>query len=181
MIYRIIFVSDEAENFIREISISADATFYDLHKAILACCDYKDDQMTSFFLCSHDWEKEQEITLEDMHKKDFEEDSYVMGEVHLSDVLEDEKQRFLYVFDPLAERVFFMELTEIKKGTLAAPKCTRKEGEAPKQTIDFDELMARSTGLTKEESGLDEDFYGSDSFNEDELDAEGFDTPEDQL
>ena len=105
MIYRFTIISDEVDDFIREIKIDSEATFFDLHEAILKAAGYKDDQMTSFFICDDDWEKDQEITLEDMGSSS-EEDSYIMRETRLSDLVEDEKQKLLYVFDPLAERVF---------------------------------------------------------------------------
>ncbi len=57
MIYKFTIVSDEVDDFVRETKIDSDATFFDLHKAILASCGYKDDQMTSFFICDDDWEK----------------------------------------------------------------------------------------------------------------------------
>ena len=43
-----------------------------------------------------------------MGNDSYEEDSYVMKDTRLSDLLEDEKQKLIYVFDPLAERVFFI-------------------------------------------------------------------------
>ena len=106
MIYRFTLISDEVDDFIREIKIDSEATFFDLHEAILKAAGYKDDQMTSFFICDDDWEKDQEITLEDMGSSS-EEDSYIMRETRLSDLVEDEKQKLLYVFDPLAERVIY--------------------------------------------------------------------------
>ena len=66
MIYRFTIISDEVDDFIREIQIDPDATFFDFHKAILKSVGYKDNQMTSFFICDDDWEKEKEITLEEM-------------------------------------------------------------------------------------------------------------------
>lgn len=46
----------------------------------------------------------------------------------LSELLEDEKQKLLYVFDPLAERVFFIELSEIITGKdLQHATCSHKE------------------------------------------------------
>ena len=115
MIYRFTIISDEVDDFIREIKIDSDATFYDFHKSILDACGYSDDQMTSFFICDEDWEKEKEITLEDMGTSS-EEDSWIMKDTRLSELIEDEKQRLLYVFDPLTERVFFIELSEIIPG-----------------------------------------------------------------
>jgi hypothetical protein len=49
--------------------------------------------------------------------------------------------------------------------------CTRKEGLAPKQTVDFDEMFAASsTNLD-----LGENFYGDEEFDMDDFDPEGFD------
>ena len=92
MIYRFTIISDEVDDFIREIKIDSEATFFDLHEAILKAAGYKDDQMTSFFICDDDWEKDQEITLEDMGSSS-EEDSYIMRETRLSDLVEDEKAK----------------------------------------------------------------------------------------
>ena len=46
MIYRFTLISDEVDDFIREIKIDSEATFFDLHEAILKAAGYKDDQMT---------------------------------------------------------------------------------------------------------------------------------------
>lgn len=170
MIYRFTIISDEVDDFIREIQIDPEATFLDFHKAILKSVSYTDDQMTSFFICDDDWEKEQEITLEEMDTNS-EMDSFVMSETPLNELIEDEKQKLLYVFDYMTERCFFIELSEIITGKeLKAPACTRQEGEAPKQTIDFEELAAAGGALD-----LDENFYGDQDFDLDDFDAEGFD------
>lgn len=171
MVYKFRLISDEVDDFFREIKIDSDASFYDLHEAIIKCTGYKDDQMTSFFICDNDWEKGTEITLEDMGTSGSDEDIYTMKDTPLSELLEDEKQKLIYVFDPLAERVFFIELSEVITGQdLKHAICSRKEGEAPQQTVDFDELMNTNQPLD-----LDEDFYGDEDFDEDDLDMEGFD------
>ena len=82
------------------------SNFFDLHEAILKAAGYKDDQMTSFFICDDDWEKDQEITLEDMGSSS-EEDSYIMRETRLSDLVEDEKQKLLYVFESVGRTSVF--------------------------------------------------------------------------
>ena len=94
MIYKFRLLSDEVEDFRRDIEIDSDATFHDLHKAILESTGYSDDQMTSFFLCDDRWEKEQEITLEDMGTRS-DEDSWIMRETIIGDMIEEEKQHLL--------------------------------------------------------------------------------------
>jgi hypothetical protein len=126
--------------------------------------------MTSFFICDDDWEKQQEITLEDMGSSS-DEDTYVMKDTVLSTLIEDEKQKLIYIFDPLSERVFFIELSEIITGSdLKKPVCSRKEGNAPKQTIDFDNEMITNVGNVD----LDENFYGDQDFDMEEFDQDGF-------
>ena len=52
MVYKFRLLSDEVEDFRRDIEIDSDATFMELHEAILKSAGYPDDQMTSFFICN---------------------------------------------------------------------------------------------------------------------------------
>ena len=98
-------------------------------------------------------------------------DNYVMEDTALDELIEEEKQRLLYVFDPLAERVFFIELSEIIPGkSIAEPICSRKEGKAPKQTLDFDQLMSINPSSSFD---IDDSFGDNENVDIDELDMEG--------
>lgn len=177
MLYRISIVSDEIENFLREITISAEDTFFDLHKAILSSCDYPDDQLTSFFLCDEEWEQKTQITREDMGFGPSDEDIYVMADTRLSELLEEEKQRLIYVFDPMSDRCFYMELTEIIIGkTLQSPLCNKSYGNPPQQLLEMDFSETKNAGKSVNDMSnmSDEEFYGSDGFESDEFDPEGF-------
>ena len=180
MIYKFRIVSDEVENFKREIEIDADSSFLDLRNAILDSVGYDKGQMSSFFICEDGWEKGQEITLEDMGS-DSSEDVYLMDETPLSDFVEDEGQRLIFVFDYLTDRSFFMELKRTTPGKhLDAPVCVAKVGDAPKEGVDLDDFDAKidakaAAAAAAAREDMDEDFYGNDEFNEDELEAGGFD------
>ena len=177
MTYRFTMISSEADDFVRELRIDADDTFYSLHRAILSSCGYADNQFTSFRLCNENWEEEQEVLLEDMGTSRSDEDVYLMRDTRLSDLLEEERQRLVYVFDPLAERMFFIELTEIEFGQpLSEAVCSRRAGEAPAQTADIEELFRKEPAKVAED--LNEDFYGSESFDSEEFDPEGFEISE---
>ncbi|MDO5572222.1 MAG: hypothetical protein Q4F97_12290 [Bacteroidales bacterium] len=170
MVYKFLVLSDEVDNFAREIKIDADATFLDLQNAILDSVNYTKDQMTSFFICDDDWEKKTEITLVDMDSST-EEDSWIMADTKLSDLLEDEKQKLLFVFDYMTERSFFMELRSIETGKdLDAPIVTRSEGEAPVQLESFDDFSQNASQNTD----FNADLYGDEEYDPDELDEEGF-------
>ncbi|GHU78612.1 hypothetical protein FACS1894145_1000 [Bacteroidia bacterium] len=173
MVYRFVILSDEADDFRRDILIDSDATFYDLHNVILDSVGYTKDQMTSFFICDKDWMKEKEITLVEMDTS-LEEDSYVMDTMRLSDLLDEERQKLLYVFELLTERAFFMELKEIITGKKQAkPQVVKSIGNPPAQTTNFEEFDSK---LQAPVIHLDEDFYGEgdDEINLDEYDEEDF-------
>lgn len=173
MVYKFRLLSDEVEDFRRDIEIDSDATFLELHKAILESAGYPDDQMTSFFICNEQWIKEVEITREDMGGMS-EEDNYTMDDTVIGDLVEEEKQKLMYVFDPLGDRVFYMELSKVEfHKNLDKAVCTRSVGEAPAQTLDFDELMNKNPIVTNDDE-FNEDFYGSDEYNDDDIDPDGF-------
>lgn len=176
MVFNFRVVSDEVDNFKREIRIDADASFLELKNAICESVGYDKNQMSSFFICEDNWEKVKEITLEDMGS-DSSEDVFLMEDTILGDLLEDEGQRLMFTFDYMTDRSFFMELKEIETGkSLKDPLCTLSKGNPPEQFVDLDEFDAKADAKAAAAAAdLDEDFYGSDSFNEDEFDAEGFD------
>ncbi|MCQ2349257.1 MAG: hypothetical protein MJZ98_02105 [Paludibacteraceae bacterium] len=183
MTYRFTVKSDENDQFLREIRIDSAATFIQLNDAILDSVKFTHDEITSFFTVTDrdedremwaQWNKEQEITVMDMGLSS-DRDSYIMDKTYLDEFIHEEHQRLLFVFDQMTERAFYVELEEIIIGEdVDKPVCTRKRGDAPKQQVDFDTMTAN---ITTDSSIFDDDnLYGSDGYNEDEL-SEGYEIP----
>ena len=81
MVSKFVMFSEEVDDFYREIHINSDATFLELHDAVLSSVGYKNDAMTSFVVCDDDWERETEITQVQMDTSS-DVDNYVMdGEI----------------------------------------------------------------------------------------------------
>lgn len=187
MIFNFRIVSDEVDNFKREIQIDAEATFLDLKNAICESVAYDKNQMCSFFLCDDHWEKEKEITLEDMGS-DSSEDIFLMEDSILSDFIDDEGQRLIFTFDYLTDRSFYLEMKELITGkNLKDPVCTLALGKAPAQSFDIKDLdefdakidakakAAAAAAAATAAEDMGENFYGTDEYNDDEFDAAGFD------
>lgn len=172
MIFKFTILSDEVEDFMRIIDIDSESSFLDLHNAILDSVDFEKNQMTSFFLCNDDWEKEQEITLVEMESSS-EYDNLVMEDTVLDELLTDEKQKLLFIFDMISDRAFFMELSEMIPGKdLDEAVCTSSTGNPPVQiaeSFDFAPTPVKNTQIP-----TDEQFYGDEEFDLEELDEEGF-------
>ncbi len=180
MVYKIKFISEEVDGFIREIKIDSDSTFLDLSNAVLQSCGYPDDQLTSFYVCNDEWERGHQITREDMTDSEEDEDLFLMSDTPLSDFIDDEGQRFEYIFDPFSERSFFLQVKEVITGEhLTAPEVVRSKGDAPVQLIQLeaDPLAATAVAggkLGDDILGDDDLFYGDSSFDSEDFDPEGF-------
>ncbi|MCQ2324010.1 MAG: plasmid pRiA4b ORF-3 family protein [Paludibacteraceae bacterium] len=174
MIYKITFSCEEGDtNFRRVFKADSESTFLDLHKAILASVQYPDDQMTSFFMCNDRWEKEQEVTLVPM-ASNFEYDNMVMEDTRLSDLLEEQGQRLIYIFDPMFERYFFGSLKEIIPGAMDGIECVENTGKAPQQ-LQTEDPNAGIVGKDgKADWETDENFYGDSQYDDGDIDMEGF-------
>lgn len=183
MLYRIKMISDEVEGFLREYKVDSDATFFQLHKAILDSCGYPDDQMTSFFLCDEEWKRGQQVTREDMGVGESDEDIYVMEQTRLSELVGGEEQRMEYVFDPFGDRCFYLEVAEEIIGE-EAPEVllNRSKGEAPRQIEELEVDLAPKKGKAASAStagDFGDDLFGDDmSFDSDDFDPEGFEISE---
>ena len=170
MIFKFVLLSDEVDGFMREIHIDSEATFLELNDAVLDSVGYTKDQMTSFFICNDDWEREQEITLIEMDTSS-EYDSLIMSETKLDEFISDEGQKVSFVFDNLNERAFFMELLEVIPGkNLKKAVCKVAKGDAPKQMLDdlfMDDIKGTTTFDPDDfQIGITDD----EEFNDDELD-----------
>ncbi|MBR2486968.1 MAG: hypothetical protein IKB46_04165 [Paludibacteraceae bacterium] len=171
MIYQIKFSCDEADDFRRIYEADSEATFLELHHAILQSAGYPDDQMTSFFMCNERWEKGQEVTLVEMGSN-FEYDNMVMESTRLSELLEDNGQRLIYVFDPMNERCFFGRVSDILPGMRSGVECIESFGIAPVQLLQED--IIDPTKAKANEWDIDDDFYGDSQYDDGDLDMDSY-------
>lgn len=174
MVYRFKLVSDEADNFSREIEIDSEGTFLQLRNAILDSVGYSKDELDSFFLCDDEWQKEEEITLEEMDTSS-DKDTWLMENTPLYEMIEEEGQKLIFVFDYMTERSFFMEMKEAVPGrNLAEAICTLKQGKAPSQHIDLDSFEKKIDEKVSKEFEITDDFYDDTQYNEEDVQDFGF-------
>ena len=169
MLYKFRIVSDEVENFKLEILIDSDDTFMRLRNTILDSVGYDKNQLDSFFICDDDWTKRTEVTLMEMDD-DTDDDVWLMEDTQLSELIEDEGQKLMFMFDYVTGRCFYMEMKEIVTGKiLHDPLCKRKEGKAPVQLMDINTFDSKVDAAATAVGDMDEDFYGDQGYEDDEL------------
>jgi len=178
MNYHFRIISNESEKFIFEILIDSDAYFIDFHKFIQEKLNFDKSQITSFFITDYEWNKDLEITLLDM--MDGEGENLVMDKVRLNELINNKKQRLLYVFDMFSDRLLFIELIDINNKKIKTPACLRLEGEPPKPVADnFDN--EETVEEEPFENSLDERFEDSydDDFDSDDYELDDFSSEQD--
>lgn len=132
MVYKFVVLSDEDEAFIREFEFLDSHTLLDFHHMIQDELEFDKSQMSSFFLATDNWEKEEEFTLFDMGTG-----SSTMEVAILDDIIFRKNQKLLYIFDFFNERALFVEYTGEAKEVDGReyPSCTNSKGVPPKQVI----------------------------------------------
>ena len=127
MIYLFRIISDEDQEFYRDLVIDGTDTFLEFHHSLQENLGFDPSQLASFFITNEMWEKQQEITLIDMIQEPGL-SSVTMDQVTVEEYITDESQRMIYVFDFFSERAFFIELLE--KSDQTSPRDTPFIGQA---------------------------------------------------
>jgi hypothetical protein len=137
MVFKFRLISDEEKNFIRDVELLSDQTFYDFHLALTRNLNYDNSQIASFFISNDKWEKLSEITLFDMAQGALDKKLHVMDKTRLDEFIKDLKQRLLYVFDFFNERLLFVELIDIveKNKEINYPHISLSKGNPPQQLL----------------------------------------------
>ncbi len=137
MVFKFRLISNEEKDFIRDIELLSDQTFYDFHRAITHNLNYDKSQIASFFISNEKWEKLEEITLFDMSEGGSDVKVHVMDKTYLNDFIKEPRQRLLYIFDFFNERLLFVELIDAheKREKHAYPLITLEKGSPPRQLL----------------------------------------------
>mgnify|MGYP001821926511 CR=1 FL=1 len=165
MIYKLRIILDTEEDVIREIAIQKDNSLEDLHNAITNAFGFDGSEMASFFTTDNNWNQGEEIPLFDMSENG---DALTMQHILLSEIIDKEKSKLIYVYDFFSMWSFFVELVDIIDGY--------NENELP--------LLLLSLGIVpdkapekefKSEPIDDSSNLSKDNFDMDKLDFDNFD------
>jgi hypothetical protein len=158
---------DGDDQMLRDYELPYDSSLLDFHRFICDDLGYDAMVMSSFFRSNERWEQLQEFTLMDMGGAG-EDDPIAMENAVLGQVLRQNHDRLIYVFDQLSGRAMFIELMGTVKSLPEAvyPRLVRSEG-APPEQFDADAESAASASLFDEAMDDFFDFEGDELYDED--------------
>ena len=165
MIYKLRIILDTEQDVIREIAIHQDNSLEDLHNAITNAFGFDGTEMASFYTTDDNWNQGEEIPLFDMSESG---DALTMQHILLSEIIDQERSKLIYVYDFFSMWSFFVELVDLLEGI--------NENELPALLLSLgnvpDEAPAKEF---KSEISKDPFNVKDDDFKIDELDFDNFD------
>ena len=172
MVLKFRLISNEQDDFIRDIEILENQSYFQFHETIQDNLKFDKSQIASFFICNQQWEKEQEITLFELSEEEATK-VLVMDNTTLGDFMKEPHDKLLYVYDVFNERLFFIELVEILKQDPSKdyPYCSFEKG-APPEQVYLDPLF--NSKLQEEDIPLADTSVDDEMFDEEDLDRLGF-------
>ena len=162
MIYRMRVILDTETDVIRDFEIEATATLEELHDAVSQSFGFAGNEMASFYRSDENWIQGEELPLVDMGVGE-----EVLNEKPLNNILSENENRLIYVYDFLNLWTFFVELMETgeKDHLKGYPSLIFSHGEVPETPPNKDFVA---------EEGFEESINEEDDLEEDEFDDDQF-------
>jgi len=141
-VYRFKVFLEDNEDVFRDIDIKAAQNFEQFHTIIQEAFKFDAKHAAAFFVSDDYWRKGQEITLrkEDLPLDEEEirknvDPKKLMADTKIARFIEQPHQRFVYVFDPVVQWTFLLEMIKIveENNKLNYPAIVKSYGTAPKQ------------------------------------------------
>ena len=161
MVYKFRVILDNEDDVFRDIAILSDDTLEDLHNAIFNSFGFDGMEVGSFYTCDDTWNQEDEISLFD--SGDVLGEQKIMSDYKLSDILDNENTKIIYVYDFINMWTFLVELASIEEITTGGiyPETIFSHGDMPEDS-----------GEKIFESDMEQENYNEfeDDLDEDDLD-----------
>ena len=171
MVYKFRVILDAEEDIFRDIAILAEDTLEDLHNAIFNSFGFDGMEVASFYTCDDTWNQEDEIPMFDTG--DIPGEQKTMSDYLLSDILDKENTKIIYVYDFISMWTFLVELAAIEEITAGNtyPETIFSVGEMPAEAMEKHFIAEGEEEEYNEfEDDLDEEdldmFEGDDSFED---------------
>lgn len=149
MTYRFKIISQESSDFLLEVKLNENNSFFDFHRLIQKSLGYESHQLASFFVSNERWKKIKEVSMLDLGINGAA--YYIMQKTKLSELIKSKEQKLIYTFDFINDRSFLIELTgKIMENKLNEPLVTLKKGDAPVQVLG-EEIVDQEPAILQEE------------------------------
>jgi hypothetical protein len=166
MIYKLRIILDTEQDVIREIAIKESDSLEDLHNATVNAFGFDGTEMASFYMTDDNWNQGAEIPLFDMSENG---DAVTMQHFVISDIMDTEKTKLIYVYDFFSLWSFFVELVDIVEdiNEYELPALLFTLGVIPDEAPEKEfKSEALDGNINENDSDIDIDEFDFDNFDE---------------
>ena len=109
--FRVILDNDTDDDIFRDIEIYETNSLEEFHKTIINSFSFINNEMASFYISDNEWNQGEEISL--FNFGDESKETKLMSSVAINQVINNQNNKLIYIYDFLNMWVFLIELIEV--------------------------------------------------------------------
>ena len=158
--FRVILDNDTDDDIFRDIEIYETNSLEEFHKTIINSFSFINNEMASFYISDNEWNQGEEISL--FNFGDESKETKLMSSIAINQVINNENNKLIYIYDFLNMWVFLIELIEVAeeiKG-INYPNIIFSKGELPEKAPEK-KFESKKDGIVDDEDyeGYEDDNY----------------------
>ena len=156
--FRVILDNDTEDDIFRDIEIYKTNSLEEFHETIINSFGFINNEMASFYISDNEWNQGEEISL--FNFGDESKETKLMSSVAINQVINNENNKLIYVYDFLNMWVFLIELIEVAeeiKG-INYPNIIFSKGELPEKAPEK-KFESKKDGIVDDGDYEDDNYY----------------------
>ena len=158
--FRVILDNDTDDDIFRDIEIYETNSLEEFHKTIINSFSFINNEMASFYISDNEWNQGEEISL--FNFGDESKETKLMSSVAINQVINNENNKLIYIYDFLNMWVFLIELIEVAEEIKGVnyPNIIFSKGELPEKAPEK-KFESKKDGIVDDEDYED---YEDDNY-----------------
>lgn len=156
--FRVILDNDTDDDIFRDIEIYKTNSLEEFHETIINSFSFINNEMASFYISDNEWNQGEEISL--FNFGDESKETKLMSSVAINQVINNENNKLIYIYDFLNMWVFLIELIEVAeeiKG-INYPNIIFSKGELPEKAPEK-KFESKKDWIVDDEDYEDDNYY----------------------
>ena len=156
--FRVILDNDTEDDIFRDIEIYKTNSLEEFHETIINSFGFINNEMASFYISDNEWNQGEEISL--FNFGDESKETKLMSSVAINQVINNENNKLIYIYDFLNMWIFLIELIEVAeeiKG-INYPNIIFSKGELPEKAPEK-KFESKKDGIVDDGDYEDDNYY----------------------
>ncbi|MFL2643816.1 MAG: IS1096 element passenger TnpR family protein [Flavobacteriaceae bacterium] len=156
--FRVILDNDTDDDIFRDIEIHKTNSLEEFHKTIINSFSFINNEMASFYISDNEWNQGEEISL--FNFGDESKETKLMSSVAINQVINNQNNKLIYIYDFLNMWVFLIELIEVAEEIKGVnyPNIIFSKGKLPEKAPEK-KFESKKDGIVDDGDYEDDHYY----------------------